>query len=69
MIGQRVNDHDRVFACFDNFVEITDRAVADGGRQRPVVPDRLLAFEQKTTDQIGRRKIFMTRDGDQSTGE
>ena len=69
VIGQRVNDHDRVFARFDNFVEIADRAIANCGSQRTVVPDRFLAFEQKTADQIGRRKIFMTRDGDQRAFE
>ena len=53
VIGQRMNDHDRVFARFDYFIQITDCAVANSGRQRTVVPDRLLTFEQKTSDQIG----------------
>jgi len=55
VIGQRVNDHNRVFTSFDNFVEITDCAVAHSGCQRTVVPDRLLAFEQKTPYEVRRR--------------
>jgi hypothetical protein len=50
-----MNDDDRVFARFDHFVEVADRAALDGGRERPVVPDGLFAFEQETTDEIGRR--------------
>ena len=54
MIGERMNDNDRVFARFDNFVEIADRAVTHRGGQRPVVPDSLFAFDQKAADQISR---------------
>jgi hypothetical protein len=52
VIRQRVNDDHRVFARFDHFIEIADRAVANGGSQWTVVPDRLFAFQQKTADEI-----------------
>src|SRR5207253_307060 len=65
MIGEWMNDYDGVFARFDNFVQITNRAVTDSRSQRPVVPNGFFAFDQKPADEISRRKIFMTSDRDQ----
>jgi hypothetical protein len=45
IIGQRMNDDDRVLARLDNLVQIADRTGTDGARQRTVVPDRLFALE------------------------
>src|SRR5258705_8215023 len=53
MIRKWMNDNDRVFARFDYFVEITDGAVSYCRRQWTVMPDRLFAFQQKTSNQIG----------------
>ena len=69
MIGQRVNDDDRVFTRFDHFVEIADRAVSDGGSQRTVVPDRLLALEQEASDEVRRGQVFVASDGDERAFE
>ena len=65
MIGERVNDHDGIFARLDNFVEIANRAMAYRQSQRTIVPDGLLAFNQESSDQVGRGEIFVTGDGDQ----
>src|SRR6185369_17867650 len=43
----------------------TDRAVSNRGSERAVMPERLVAFEQKTSDQIRGRKIFVTRDSNE----
>src|SRR5882724_435783 len=53
MIRKWMNDNDRIFARFDYFVEITDGAVSYCRRQWTVMPDRLFAFQQKTSNQIG----------------
>src|ERR1043165_2790297 len=60
-----MNDDDSIFTSFDDFVQITDRAVAHGGRQWPIVPDGLLSFEQEAPDEVCRREVFVTGDGDQ----
>ncbi len=45
IVGQRVNKDYGVFSRLDHFVEVTDRAVLDGGRERPVVPHRFVALQ------------------------
>src|SRR6266516_4697786 len=64
VIGQWMNDDDGVFARFDYFVEVADGAVAHRGGQGTIVPDCLFAFEQKTSHQIGGRKILVAGDSD-----
>ena len=61
VIGQRVYDDGRVRAGFDDFVEVAYGADFDCAGERPVLPDGLGAFEQKTSDEIGTRQIFVTR--------
>jgi len=62
-----MNDHDRVLARFDHFVEIADSAVAHRRMlSGPFMPDCFFAFEQETPTRFRRRKIFRTGDCDQS---
>ncbi len=69
VVGERVDDDDRVFAGLDDLVEIADRTVANSGRQRAVVPDCFFALEQKAADEIGRGEVLVTGDGDERTIE
>ena len=64
VIRERVNDHHRVFASFDHFVEVTDRAIADGRSQWAVVPDGFFTFQKKASHQVCCGEVFMTGDGD-----
>src|SRR6266852_4815657 len=50
MIGEWVNDYDRIFAGFNDFVEIANRAVTYCCSKWSIVPDRLFAFDQETAD-------------------
>src|SRR5262249_13973421 len=65
VVGERMNQNYCVFSSFNNFVEIANRSVLDGGGKRSIVPDCLVAFEKKSTDEIGRRQVFVTGNGDQ----
>ena len=57
-----MDDNNRVLAGLDDLIEVTDRTAANGCSQWAIVPDCFFTFEQKTPDQIGRRKVLMTRD-------
>lgn len=65
IVGQRVDQHDRVLARLDYFVKVTNRTVFDCRRERPVVPDCFVAFEQEAAYEIGCRQVFVACDGDQ----
>src|ERR1041384_7834280 len=60
-----MNQDDRVLASLDYFIEITNRAMFDCRRQRPIMPNRFVAFEKEAANEIRGGQIFMTRYGDQ----
>ena len=47
MVGQRMQHDRRILPRFHDLVEVADRAVAHGARQRPVDPYGVAAFERK----------------------
>src|SRR5262249_9189557 len=65
VIGQRVDENDRVLAGLYDLVQITNGAVLDRQRKRTVVPYGLVSLEQEAAYQVGRRKVFVAGDGDQ----
>src|SRR5206468_4101214 len=65
MIRKRMNNYNRVFARFDDFIQVTDGAVAHSSSQWSIVPDGLLAFEQEPAHEICCRKVFVTSDCNQ----
>jgi len=64
MISEWMDDDDGIFACLHYFIQIADCSVADGGCERSIVPNRLFSFEEKSTDEIGRRQIFVASNRD-----
>src|SRR5690242_3374633 len=52
VICKRVNHHNRVGTCFDDFIEITDRAGANGTRERTILPHGAVVPYQETSDEI-----------------
>ena len=65
MVGQWMDHDRRVLAGLDDLVEVTDRALAHGPRQRAVDPLRLTAAQQETPDEIGGRQVVVAGDGDE----
>src|SRR5262245_57757164 len=65
MIGERVNDYDGVLARLNYFIQITNCAMPHCRCQRAIMPDCLFTFDQEATDEICRRKIFVTSNRDQ----
>ena len=57
-----MDNDDGVLARLDHFVEVADRAAAHRRRERAVVPDRLLAFEQEATDEVCGGEVFVAGD-------
>src|SRR2546427_1406972 len=53
VISQWVNDYDRIFASFNDFVEIANCAITHSRGKWSIVPDGFLTFDQKATHQIG----------------
>src|SRR5439155_14205387 len=65
VVGQWVDDDDRVLARLDDLVEIADRSAARGERQRTILPDRLASADEKATREVVRGKIVMAGHGDE----
>ena len=65
MIGQGMDHDGRVLARLDDLVEVTDRALAHGARQRAIDPLRFAAAQQESPDEIGGREVVVARDGDE----
>ena len=68
MIRQRMDQHRRVLARLDHFVEVANRAAPHGLSQRTVNPHRLVGLNQKASDQVAAGEILVTRDCDQLVG-
>ena len=65
LVGERM-DHDRsVLARLDDLVEIADRTMAHGKRERPVLPSRALAVEEIAPDEIGCGHVLVAGHGNQ----
>ncbi len=64
-IGERMDHHRGVLAGLDDLVEITDRAIAHGERQRAVVPHRAFRREQETAGKIGSGHVLVCGDRNQ----
>ena len=65
MVGQGMQDNDRIGTRFDHFVEIADRAFAHGARQRAVMPDGAVVVNEITADEIAGREVVVAGDADQ----
>ena len=68
MIRQRMDQHGRVLARLDHFVEIANRAAPHRLRQRTVNPHRLVGLDQEAADQVAAGEILVTGDRDQFVG-
>src|SRR5690606_7615354 len=61
MVRQRVQHDDRVLAGLHHFIEVANRALAHGARQRPVLPHRSIVPNEEATNQIAGSQIVVTR--------
>ena len=52
MIGQRVQDGQRIVAGFNDLVQIADRPRLDGPGQRPVRPHDVAAGDHEAPDEV-----------------
>ena len=68
-VGQRMDHDGGVLPRFDDFVEIADRAISDGHRQRAVVPDGAVGLQQIAAGKVGGGHVFMRGDRDQGLGQ
>ena len=55
--------HRDILASLDDFIEVTDRPLANRARQRPVDPDSVSALEEIAPRQVSGRKIVVARHG------
>ena len=62
VVGQRMDDDDRVLPRFDDLVEVADRAVPRGQRERAVEPHRVAASNEIAAGEVARRQIVVARD-------
>src|SRR3954471_19300680 len=69
LVGERVQDGERVRARFDHLVEIADCPLAYGDGQWAIDPDRLVPAEQKTPREVARGQVIVARDGDERAFE
>ncbi len=69
VIGEWMNDDDRVLASLHDLVQIADGALAHRARQRSVDPDRFATLEEESTHQIRRRHVFVACDRDEVAAE
>ena len=69
IVGQRMNDDDRVGSRLDDFVEVANRAEPRGQGERPVEPQRVAAPNQIPAGEVARRKVVMARNRDQRPSE
>ncbi|MDT4859743.1 hypothetical protein FQZ97_942680 [compost metagenome] len=69
VVGERVDHHRGVLACFDDFVEVADGADARGMGERTVEPARAAGFEQVAAHEVGGGHVFVAGDGDERTLE
>ena len=51
MIGERMQDHHSILTRLNDFIEIADRSIADGSRQRAVLPVRAIVAYQEAANQ------------------
>ena len=65
VIGQGVEDRQRIPPRLDHLVEIADRALANGPRQRAIDPLDVSAVDQEAPDQVAAGQIVVTRDGEE----
>ena len=65
VIGQRVQNDDRVLARLDHFVEIADRSFAHRPGQRAVLPHGFVVADQEAADQVARGQVVMAGHRDQ----
>ena len=64
VIGQRMQDRQRVVAGFDDLVEVADRAGLHRSGERPVGPHDVAAGHHETADEIRTGQIVVAADGD-----
>jgi len=69
VVGERVDQDDRVLPRLDDLVEVADGAVLDGLAERAVHPDRLVALDQVAADQVAAGQVLVAGDGDQVVRE
>src|SRR5262249_53553703 len=65
VIGQRVQDHNDIFPCFRDLVQVENGALAYRPGQRAVLPHRVAALDEVTAQEIGGGGVIMTRHGEQ----
>ena len=63
VVGQGMDDDDRIRARFDDLVQVADRANPRGLREGTVEPNRIAATNQITSGEITCRKIVVTGHG------
>ncbi len=64
VIGQRVQDGQRVVAGLDDLVEVADGTGLDRPGQRPVGPDDVAAGDHEAADEVGAGQVVVAADGD-----
>ena len=65
MIGQRVQDHDNIFPCFRDLVQVEHGALAHRPGQRTVLPHRVTALDEVAAQEISSGGVIMTRHSEQ----
>ena len=63
VVGQRMDDHDRVLPGFDDLIEVADGPVPRCQRERAVEPDGVAPSNEIPSRQIARRQIVVAGDG------
>lgn len=69
VVGERMQDGQRVVAGFDDFVQVADSAGIHGPGQGPVVPDDIAAGDEEPADEIGTGEIVVAAVGDHGAAE
>ena len=63
VVGQRVQDRQRVVARLDDLVEVADRAGLDGSGEGSVGPHHVAAGDHEAADEIGTGEVVVAADG------
>src|SRR5262249_17147573 len=69
VVGQGMDENDRVLTGFYDLVQIANGAVLYRECKRTIVPYSLISLKEKAAYQVGRRKVFVTSDRDQGTAQ
>ena len=64
VIGQRMQDGQRVVACLHDLVQIADGAGLDRSGERPVGPHHVAAGHHEAADEIGAGQVVVAADRD-----